>query len=76
MMTPYLVTRLRRYVKGALICKPNAGIPTINAAGIAEYAQTPEEFGDIMAQCVQNGATLIGGCCGTAPDYIRAIAKI
>ena len=76
MMPPYLVTRLRRYVKGALICKPNAGIPTINAAGIAEYAQTPEEFGDIMAQCVQNGATLIGGCCGTAPDYIRAIAKI
>ena len=76
MMTPYLVTKLRRYVKGALICKPNAGIPTINATGIAEYAQTPEEFGDIMSQCVQNGATLIGGCCGTAPDYIRAIAKI
>ena len=73
MMTPYLVTKLRRYVKGPLICKPNAGIPTINAAGIAEYSQTPAEFAAVMAQCVQNGATLIGGCCGTAPEYIAAI---
>ena len=76
MMTPYLVTKLRRYVKGPLICKPNAGIPTINGAGIAEYSQTPEEFGDIMAQCVQNGAALIGGCCGTAPEYIAKLNGI
>ena len=76
MMTPYLVTKLRRYVKGPLICKPNAGIPTINEAGIAEYSQTPEEFGDIMAQCVQNGAALIGGCCGTAPEYIAKLNGI
>ena len=73
MMTPYLVTKLRRYVKGPLICKPNAGVPTINSQGIAEYAQTPEEFGQIMAQCRQNGATILGGCCGTAPKYIAAI---
>ena len=76
MMTPYLVTKLRRYVKGPLICKPNAGIPTINAQGIAEYAQTPEEFAGILVQCAQNGATLLGGCCGTAPEYITAISKI
>lgn len=73
MMTPYLVTKLRRYVKGPLICKPNAGIPTINDQGIAEYKQTPEEFADIMAQCVQNGASLLGGCCGTDPRFIAAI---
>ena len=73
MMTPYLVTKLRRYVKGPLICKPNAGVPTINSQGIAEYAQTPEEFGQIMAQCRQNGATILGGCSGTAPKYIAAI---
>ncbi len=76
MMTPYLVTKLRRHVKIPLICKPNAGIPTINAQGIAEYAQTPAEFADIMAQCVQNGATLLGGCCGTAPEYIAALNAI
>ena len=76
MMTPYLVSKLRRYVKIPLICKPNAGIPTINDQGIAIYSQTPEEFADIMAQCAQNGAVLLGGCCGTSPEYVAAINKI
>ncbi len=76
MMTPYLVSKLRRYVKGPLVCKPNAGVPTIDASGIAVYAQTPEEFAGIMRQCKQNGAALLGGCCGTAPEYIRAIKNI
>ena len=76
MMTPYLISKLRRYVKGPLICKPNAGIPTINAAGIAEYHQTPEEFAAIVKQCKDNGASIFGGCCGTAPEYIAAIANL
>jgi len=76
MMTPYLISKLRRYVKGPLICKPNAGVPTINAQGVAEYAQTPEEFAAIVRQCKENGATILGGCCGTAPDYIAAIRNI
>lgn len=73
MMTPYLVSKLRRYVKGPLICKPNAGMPTINPQGIAEYAMTPEEFAEIMAQCRRNGASLLGGCCGTTPAHIQAL---
>lgn len=73
MMTPYLVSKLRRYVRGPLICKPNAGVPTIDPNGIAVYSQTPEEFAQIMLQCKQNGATIFGGCCGTAPAYIAAV---
>ena len=73
MMTPYLVSKLRRYVKIPLICKPNAGIPTINADGIAVYSQTPEEFADILRQCRDNGATVLGGCCGTSPEYVAKI---
>ena len=76
MMTPYLVSKLRRFVSGPLICKPNAGIPVINSAGIAEYHQTPDEFRDIMAQCVENGATLLGGCCGTTPKFIAAVKAL
>ena len=76
MMTPYLITRLRRYVKGPLICKPNAGVPTIGPDGIAHYSQTPEEFAGFMKQCVRNGATILGGCCGTAPEYISAIKDL
>lgn len=75
MMTPYLVTKLRRFVRGPLICKPNAGNPVINSQGMAEYAMTPAEFASIMADCATNGATLLGGCCGTDPAYISALTK-
>ena len=73
MMTPYLVSKLRRYVKGPLICKPNAGNPTINAQGIAEYSMQPEEFAKFALQCKENGAALLGGCCGTDPEFIAAL---
>lgn len=75
-LTPSLVSRLRRYVKGPLICKPNAGIPVIDGNGIAVYSQSPEEFAGIMAQCAANGANLLGGCCGTEPKHIHALASI
>ncbi len=73
MMTPYLVAKLRRYVKGPLICKPNAGNPTIGPDGLARYDMTPEAFAAIMKDCAAMGATLLGGCCGTDPMYISAI---
>ena len=76
MMTPYLVSKLRRSVKGPLICKPNAGVPTIDDKGIANYSQPPEEFAGIVKQCMDNGATIIGGCCGTGPEYIAALRNI
>ncbi|MDO5401142.1 MAG: homocysteine S-methyltransferase family protein [Eubacteriales bacterium] len=74
-MTPYLVTKLRRQVKIPLICKPNAGIPVINSQGQAQYAMTPPEFADILSACAQNGATILGGCCGTTADHIRAVKE-
>ena len=73
MMTPYLVSKLRRYVKGPLICKPNAGVPVINEQGIAVYSQTPAEFAAIVSQCRANGASIFGGCCGTTPDYVAEL---
>ena len=76
MMTSHLVSKLRRYVKGPLLCKPNAGIPVIDETGTAVYAQTPEEFSQVVRQCRDNGATLLGGCCGTTPEHIRAIRDL
>ena len=75
MMTPYLVSKLRRFVKGPLVCKPNAGVPVIGADGIPSYPQTPEEFAAIVKQCRDNGANILGGCCGTAPEFIAALKK-
>ena len=73
MMTPYLVSKLRRSVKGPLVCKPNAGIPVIKEDNLPHYPMNPEEFASICADCVNMGATLIGGCCGTTPAHIAAL---
>ena len=76
MMTPYLVSKLRRYVKGPLICKPNAGIPVIGDDQLPHYPMNPEEFGQIVRDCIHMGATLVGGCCGTTPEHIQAISNV
>lgn len=70
--TPHLVSLLRRFTRLPMICKPNAGMPTINASGEAEYDLPPDAFASILKQCAQNGAALLGGCCGTTPEYIAA----
>lgn len=75
MMTPGLVSKLRRYVKGPLLCKPNAGVPVIGDDGLARYDMNPEEFAGILARCAEMGATLLGGCCGTDPTYIAAVDR-
>ncbi len=75
-MTPGLVSRLRRYVKGPLICKPNAGNPVIGADSLPHYPMKPQEFAAIMKDCRDMGAAILGGCCGTDPDFIRCMASI
>ena len=71
-MTPGLVSRLKRYVKGPLVCKPNAGNPVIGADGIPCYPMSPEEFAEIQTDCYRMGASILGGCCGTSPDFIKS----
>ncbi len=73
MMTPGLVSKLRRYVKGPLVCKPNAGVPVIGEDKMAHYPMQPEEFASIVKDCYGMGASILGGCCGTAPEYIHAL---
>ena len=75
MMTPGLVSKLRRFVKGPLICKPNAGIPVIKPGNIVEYPMEPAEFAEIVADCHAMGAKILGGCCGTAPEFIAAVKE-
>lgn len=73
---PGLVSKLRRYVKGPLVCKPNAGVPVIGEDKLAHYSMMPEEFGKIVSQCREMGAAILGGCCGTDPRYIQALKNI
>ena len=76
MMTAGLVSKLRRSVKGPLLCKPNAGIPVIGEDNLPHYPMGPEEFAGIVKDCNQMGAVLIGGCCGTTPEHISAVNQI
>ncbi len=55
-----------------LSAQPNAGWPE-SAAGRIMYPATPEYFGDYARRFVMAGVTLVGGCCGTTPDHIRAM---
>ena len=76
MMTPYLVAKLRRAVKGPLICKPNAGIPVIGEDRLPHYPMGAAEFAGIMKECITMGAAVVGGCCGTTPEHIAAVRDI
>ena len=55
-----------------LVVKPNAGLPAM-VQGQTIYQQTPEEFAAYTKVFVENGVRLIGGCCGTTPEFIRAL---
>ena len=74
-MIPHLVSRLRRFTRLPLICKPNAGNPIINEKGQTEYRLEPEPFARIVKACYENGASLLGGCCGTTPAHMAALKK-
>ena len=58
-----------------VIAKPNAGMPTINETGEAVYHMGPEEFARHMKTLRQAGASILGGCCGTTPEFIRELKK-
>ena len=59
-----------------VIAKPNAGLPVIDELGRTVYTMGPRDFARHMAVLARAGASLLGGCCGSAPDYIRALAEV
>lgn len=57
-----------------VIIQPNAGKP-IFKNNQTTFTMEPEDFADGLEICLQNGACMVGGCCGTSPAHIRAIAQ-
>ncbi len=55
-----------------IIAKPNAGLPGLDENGQTVYDMKEAEFAEGMKLLVEAGASVIGGCCGTSPSYIRA----
>ncbi|MBD5488189.1 MAG: dihydropteroate synthase [Lachnospiraceae bacterium] len=58
-----------------IIAKPNAGLPSLDEKGNTVYDMEAEEFGICMKALVEAGAAIIGGCCGTTPEHIRALRR-
>ena len=65
-----LVKKLRSITSLPLIVKPNAGLPDPVSN---KYLVSPDEFLTYMKEIVAAGASILGGCCGTTPDYIKAM---
>lgn len=70
-----VVENIRKRIKIPLIVKPNAGNPVIDETGNPVYSMGAEEFACHMERLTDVGANLIGGCCGTTPNYIAQLAK-
>lgn len=57
-----------------VVCCPNAELPKV-VDGKTVFDITPEKFADYMAQIAEIGATILGGCCGTNPDHLKAMVE-
>jgi methionine synthase I (cobalamin-dependent) len=75
-ITAYLTLcrRLRDAGGHPVWVKPNAGTPEIVDDRVV-YRTTPQDFASHVPALVQGGASFVGGCCGTSPDFIQAIRK-
>lgn len=70
-LRPY-IAELSRVADCFISCYPNAGLPN----EFAEYDQTPQEMANLVKEFAESGfINILGGCCGTTPEHIEAIAK-
>lgn len=70
-----LVSKLRTLTSLPLIVNPNAGLPK-EENGRISYDVDAAEFSQVMAEIVQAGACVVGGCCGTTPEYLEKTVKL
>ena len=71
-----LIAAVAQVVSIPVIAKPNAGMPSMNAQGETVYSMNPDTFAQEMIGMVEAGASMLGGCCGTAPEYIQKLVEV
>ena len=69
-----MTAELRAATGKPLLIQPNAGKP-VTSKGVTYYEQTPAEFAGDAQKIHAAGADMIGGCCGTTPEFIEAVAE-
>ena len=71
-----IIGAMRRAVPGVpVIAQPNAGQPQLTPSGTIEYPTDPQHFAAGTDKLLAAGASIVGGCCGTTPSHIRAVAE-
>ena len=70
-----VVRNIKENVSIPVIAKPNAGMPAIDDQGNAIYSMDAKSFAEHMKVLIENGASVVGGCCGTTPEFIREISR-
>ncbi len=70
-----VISRMASVCNIPIIAKPNAGMPVLNSDGETVYTMLEDEFASECMKIIDAGATILGGCCGTAPSYIKALKE-
>ena len=68
--------KIQSVVKIPLIAKPNAGMPTLDDAGNTVYGLGCDDFAKEVKMLWARGASILGGCCGTTPEHIKAMISL
>lgn len=68
-----VIEKMSEAVSIPIIAKPNAGMPSLNEQGETVYSMDADTFAREMKALVEAGASILGGCCGTAPEYIQRL---
>jgi len=69
-----LAKELKTATSLPVVIQPNAGQPNLGPAGELIYAQSVDDFVRDVSAIAAEGANIVGGCCGTTPDHIRALS--
>lgn len=70
-----LVKQMKSIAFIPVFAKPNAGMPEL-IDDKSVYRMTPDEFAQDMKMIIEAGANMVGGCCGTRPDHIKALSDM
>lgn len=68
------VAALRSATELPILVQPNAGLPELHGGELV-YPEGPASMAGYVSKLVDAGASIVGGCCGTTPDHVRAVAE-
>lgn len=71
----HIIRDMAQVTELPIIAKPNAGMPVLDQTGATVYNMDKDTFSREMAGLIEAGAFILGGCCGTTPEYIKKLVE-